>query len=166
MLQNGLTRRRFLHLAGGTAAVGLLGAVSGRSDVAEKPRLRFVQWNDTHIDSTPSGSDYRLANEKLDYLVSSLNAETYFPVPDFVIGVGDMITGEGSGIPKLTADFALLKTKLAGLKCPFYPVMGNHEDHPAGGQPEIRGPVPRRVRQRPRELHLPGRGHPVRRARR
>ena len=29
----------------------------------------------------PSKADYRLANEKMDYLVSSLNAETYFPCP-------------------------------------------------------------------------------------
>ena len=51
-----------------------------------------------------------------------------------------MITGEGSGIPKLTADFDLLKTKLAGLKCPFYPVMGNHEIVQQEGNPEFEAP--------------------------
>jgi predicted MPP superfamily phosphohydrolase len=126
MFQNHLTRRRFLHAAGGVAAAGLLGPAFGRCDAtaAEKPRLRFVQWNDTHVDShTPS--DYRLANEKMKYLVDSLNAATYFPRPDFVVGVGDLITGEA--LSKLASDFALLNTMLAGLKCPFYPVMGNHE---------------------------------------
>jgi hypothetical protein len=105
---------------------------------AEQPFLRFVQWNDTHVDST--NSDYRLANEKMDYLVSSLNAATHFPVPDFVVSAGDIITGEGVGIPKLTADFDLLKKKLAGLKCPFYPVPGNHEIIQQEGNPQYEAP--------------------------
>lgn len=108
------------------------------SVLAEQPRLRFVQWNDTHVDS--KDADYRLANEKMDCLVSSLNAETYFPVPDFVIGIGDLITGEGSGIPKFEADYAMIKTKLARLKCPFYPVVGNHEVCQQEGNAEFEAP--------------------------
>jgi hypothetical protein len=125
-------------LAGAMLAVACLSFAFPPSAAAEQPRLRFVQWNDAHIDS--NNSDYRLANEKMDYLVSSLNAGTYFPVPNFVIGIGDMITGEGSGIPKLTADFTLLKKKLAGLKCPFYPVAGNHEAIQQEGNPQYEAP--------------------------
>ncbi len=105
---------------------------------AARPLLRFVQWNDLHVDS--SNTDYRLVNEKADYLVSSLNSGTHFPAPDFVVGVGDLITGEGSGLPKLTADFNLLKTKLARLKCPLYPVMGNHENIQAEGDAALEAP--------------------------
>jgi len=126
MSHNHLTRRRFLHVAG-VVATGLLGPFSRRVDAAtetsEQPLLRFVQWNDVHVSPTPSA--YVLANEKLDYLVNCANAGSAdFSKPDFVIGVGDMVNG---GFPNLTPDFALLKATLAGLKCPYYPVMGNHE---------------------------------------
>jgi hypothetical protein len=127
--------RRPLSLALLSAILLVLPA---RLNALEQPLLRFVQWNDTHVDS--SNSDYRLANEKMDYLVSSLNARTYFPVPNFVIGVGDMITGEGSGIPKLQADYALLQAKLAGLQCPFYPVVGNHDSIQQEGNLQYEAP--------------------------
>jgi 3',5'-cyclic AMP phosphodiesterase CpdA len=109
---------------------------NGHRAAAEKPLLRFVQMNDTHISPTPSA--YTLANEKLDYLVHALNAATYFPVPDFVIGLGDMVNG--GGLSSLTPDLTLLKTKLAALKCPYYPVMGNHEDAQREGDAEYQAP--------------------------
>ncbi len=126
---NGLSRRRFLHVAG-LAALPLLRGRRARRSAAcgtsgERPRLRFVQWNDVHLQSS-SPTAYRLANEKLRWLVDSLNAETMFPLPDFVLGVGDMI--HGGSLARLTPDFSLLKKALASLKCPFYPVMGNHEN--------------------------------------
>jgi 3',5'-cyclic AMP phosphodiesterase CpdA len=100
------------------------------SNGAERARLTFVQWNDAHVEvATPPW--FRLANEKADYLVQFLNAGTTFGVPDFVIGVGDMVNGRND--EDLSRDFALLQTKLALLKCPFYPVMGNHEDRELEG---------------------------------
>jgi hypothetical protein len=139
MVYAAVTYRRWLYAAGLTVVAALLGSFSGKSIAAEQPLMTFVQWNDVHLDST-TPSDYRLANAKMDYLVRSLNAETCFPLPNFVIGVGDMITGEGAGVPKLTADFALLKAKLARLKCPFYPVMGNHEDIQREGNGQYEAP--------------------------
>ena len=126
---NGLSRRRFLHVAG-LAALPFLRRRRARCSRAcclagEHPRLRFVQWNDVHLQSS-SPTAYRLANEKLQWLVASLNAETLFPRPDFILGIGDMI--HGGSLDRLTPDFGLLKKTLAGLKCPFYPMIGNHED--------------------------------------
>jgi predicted MPP superfamily phosphohydrolase len=122
------TRRGFLARAAVGSAMGAIGLGRAASTAApvgtEKPLFRFVQWNDTHIDAT-TPSDYKLANEKAKYLVESLNAATLFPVPDFVIGIGDIINGEG--LPSLAPDFALFKKLTAGLKCPYYPVVGNHE---------------------------------------
>jgi hypothetical protein len=74
----------------------------------------------------------------MDYLATSLNAETQFPVPGFVVGVGDMINGRT--LNELGPDFALLKTKLAPLKCPFYPIMGNHENCQQEGNPQHEAP--------------------------
>ena len=99
--------------------------VARPSPGAEKPRLRFVQLNDVHLNSDP------LSNRKMDYVIDSLNAGTEFPVPDFVLGVGDIV--EGGSLSRRTADLALLKTLVPDLKCPFYPVMGNHENHQAEG---------------------------------
>jgi hypothetical protein len=118
------------------SAIGAIGVSHGVSaaapSAAERPLFRFVQWNDTHIDaSTPSG--YKLANEKAQYLVESLNAATFFPVPDFVIGIGDIIYGED--LSSLAPDFALFKKLTADLKCPYYPVVGNHEVVQQEGNP-------------------------------
>jgi hypothetical protein len=62
------------------------------ADTADRPRLRFAQWSDTHVDSHPR-SDYRLANAKMKYLVDTVNAELQLSRPDFVIGLGDLVTG-------------------------------------------------------------------------
>ena len=114
--------------------IGLSRGVSAAApSEAEEPLFRFVQWNDTHIDaSTPS--DYKLANEKAQYLVESLNAATLFPVPDFVIGIGDIINGED--LSSLAPDLALFKKLTADLKCPYYPVVGNHEVVQQEGNPQ------------------------------
>lgn len=137
-----VTRRAFLAATGLATAAGLtvpalaavgsaMGAIELRRGVsaaaspeAEPPLFRFVQWNDTHIDST-TPSDYLLANEKTKYLVESLHAAALFPVPDFVIGIGDIIHGEN--LPSLAPDLALFKKLTADLKCPYYPAVGNHE---------------------------------------
>lgn len=99
--------------------------------------FRFVQWNDTHIDAT-TPPDYKLANEKVQYLVESLHAATLFPVPDFVIGIGDIINGED--LSSLAPDFALFRKLTADLKCPYYPVVGNHEVVQQEGNPQYEAP--------------------------
>jgi 3',5'-cyclic AMP phosphodiesterase CpdA len=135
---HGISRQRALCVAGHVVAVGLLlGAVTSRLEAEEKPQFTFVQWNDTHVE-VASPPWFRLANEKVDYLVTSLNTGVPFALPDFVIGVGDMINGRTAH--ETPSDFALLKTKLARLKCPFYPVMGNHENNEHEGSPQFEKP--------------------------
>ena len=130
MRENNLIHRRFLHVAALTLALGVWCSLAARFAVGEEPLLRFVQLNDTHVDSR-APSDYRLANEKLRYLVAAFNAGTYFPTPDFIIGVGDII--DGGELTAVERDYTALKPILAELKCPFYPVIGNHEDNQQEG---------------------------------
>ena len=135
------SRRRFLACAAVGSAMGTIALSRGESATApsepEKPLFRFVQWNDIHIDAT-TPSDYKLANEKAKYLVESLNAAALFPVPDFVIGVGDIINGED--LASLAPDLALFKKLTADLKCPYYPVVGNHEVVQQEGNPQYEAP--------------------------
>ncbi|NLF08860.1 MAG: hypothetical protein GX594_12900 [Pirellulaceae bacterium] len=111
-----------------SAALLLLAAFCPARGVAETnqtPLFTFVQLNDLHIDaSTPSG--YKLANAKAQYVVDSINAGTNFPLPNFVLGVGDMIHGDSYSA--LQPDFNAALPILNQLQVPFYPVMGNHEN--------------------------------------
>lgn len=113
---------RFLRKA--VVSVLVLVTVAGRPAVAEEPLLRFVQWNDTHVQATMP-FPFRWTN--LVYLVSAMNDGAYFPTPDFVVGVGDMI--HGASPADFSDDFNLLKTGLAPLACDYYPVIGNHENY-------------------------------------
>lgn len=137
MSKGRFSRRCFLAGAAIGSAMGAIELRRGVSAAApsevERPLFRFVQWNDTHIDST-TPSDYKSANEKAEYLVESLHAATVFPVPDFVIGVGDIIHGEN--LSSLAPDLALFKKLTAALKCPYYPVVGNHEVVQQEGSPQ------------------------------
>ncbi|MHB1456277.1 MAG: metallophosphoesterase family protein [Armatimonadota bacterium] len=81
-----------------------------------KRLFRFVQWTDQHVSIKPS--NYRLANEKQEYLVQSANRLK----PDFVLSIGDMILGADS-----EAEMKLFDKMNAKLKNPLYPVIGNHE---------------------------------------
>ena len=112
---------RFSYFVRISVLAGIISFVPGRSVAVEQPLLRFVQWNDVHACS-PNASSYTLANKKLECLVKMANeGATPFPKPDFVIGLGDMVHRNQA------EDFGFLKTKLALLKCPYYPVIGNHE---------------------------------------
>ena len=130
-------RRLFLKNIAGSLAVGS-GQTLLKIDVTaaesanlhEQPMLRFVQWNDIHVRSP---RDTNKSQQKLDYLISSINNETYFPKPDFVIGVGDLIEGGSAAARK--NEFDIFKDKVDGLKCLFYPVVGNHENNGAEGNP-------------------------------
>ncbi|MBN2295293.1 MAG: metallophosphoesterase [Pirellulales bacterium] len=97
------------------------------ANAGDQPLLRFVQWNDIHI----RAQDSKKSQQKLEFLVNSINDETYFSMPDFVIGVGDIIEG-GSAAARKT-EFGIFASRIAGLKCPFYPVIGNHENNAAEG---------------------------------
>lgn len=121
-------------------AVLLLVAATGTAraaDAAQKPLFTFVQLNDMHIDATVP-NNYRLANDKMQYVVDSINAETNFPLPDFVLGVGDII--HGVTLASLQPDFNVAMPMLAKLKVPFYPVIGNHEDIQREGDPQYQAP--------------------------
>ena len=133
----GLSRRCFLKAAAAGATASLAGcafkASDGRMLGAKKPLLRFVQLNDTHVSATPA-TTYALANEKLDYLIGAINAGTHCPVPNFVLGIGDLV--HGGSLASLAPDFAVLRPKLARLQRPFHPVMGNHENVQREGDPQ------------------------------
>jgi len=131
-----LTRRGFVQAAGVGMALGAVGQnglpATRAGEPGEKPLFRFVQWNDVHIDETqPPG--YRLANEKMRYLVEWVNDAKRLPRPDFVIGIGDMI--HGGALPSLAPDTRLQERLLADLKVPFYSVVGNHENVQQEGDP-------------------------------
>ncbi len=116
------------------AAAALLLATAGPAlAAAQTPLFTFVQLNDLHIDATVPSS-YKLANAKAQYVVDSINAETYFPLPNFVLGVGDIINGDSLGA--LQPDFNTALPILNQLNVPFYPVMGNHEDVQQEGNPQ------------------------------
>jgi hypothetical protein len=133
----GCSRRHFLRAVAAGATASLAGCAfngpDGRALAAKRPLLRFVQLNDPHVSATPAKT-YALANEKLDYLIEAINAGTHCPVPDFVISVGDLV--HGGSLASLAPDFAVLMPKLAKLKCPFYPAVGNHENVQREGDAE------------------------------
>lgn len=124
-----LTRRHFIRVTGSGAALAATGQdclSKGRDDGPLGDLLfRFVQWNDVHIDETRPPS-YRLANEKMRYLVDWANKSGNQPRPDLVIGIGDMI--HGGAAASLAPDIRLQKSLLANLEIPFHPVVGNHEN--------------------------------------
>jgi hypothetical protein len=134
-----LNRRRFLRLAGSGLAVSALfkncPAVTQAEAASCKPLFSFVQWNDTHVDANKG---YPKANEKMAYLVDWVNAKERSSYYDFVVGIGDMI--QGSNYESLKPDSQVLKKLLAGLKIPFYPVVGNHENVQKEGDPEFEAP--------------------------
>lgn len=107
---------------------GGAGMLAGKGD---KPLFRFVQINDLHVqaDDSPAQSPkprtYARANEKARWLVEAINREAFAPLPDFVVGVGDLI--HGGALNRLGLDLRALQGILKPLKCPFHPVVGNHE---------------------------------------
>jgi len=124
-----ISRRRFIKygMAGGSGL--LLGAMgAGPSD---GPLFRFLQINDLHVQEpgspaqSPHPGTYARANEKARWLVEAINREAFAPLPDFVVGVGDLIHGER--LDRLGPDLRALRAILQPLKCPLYPVVGNHE---------------------------------------
>ena len=102
-----------------------------------EPLFRFLQVNDLHIQY--EGKSYKDSNVRASWLFNALKEEQYFPKPDFILGIGDIIHGES--IERINNDFKYLREKfLDGLSIPFYPVMGNHECKQQEGNPEYEAP--------------------------
>lgn len=101
------------------------------TEAEEKPLFRFAQVNDLHVQATepavklPGQQTYERANEKARWVVEAINGLTLGPRPDFVVGVGDLIHGES--LDRLAPDLRALREIIKPLRCPFYPVVGNHE---------------------------------------
>ncbi|MBN2294106.1 MAG: hypothetical protein JXM70_16890 [Pirellulales bacterium] len=105
-----LSRRRFICTSALVTVVTILDACGASllaSEPAGKPLFRFMQWNDTHVEARQP-NDYPRANERFEYLVESLGKATDDSVPDFIIGVGDLVHGMG-GLSTITPDFKRLK---------------------------------------------------------
>ncbi len=136
-----VTRRRFIQLAGSSAALGVIGKhcqpLGNAGEPGEKPLFRFVQWNDLHVDVTRSRAR-RLADEKVTYLVEWINAAGRSSRYDFVIGVGDMI--HGGDLLSLASDVRRFKLLIRDLKIPFHPVIGNHENMGREGESAFEAP--------------------------
>ncbi len=104
---------------------------------SSEPLFRFLQVNDLHIQH--EGKSYKDSNVRASWLFNALKEERYFPNPDFILGIGDIISGES--IEGINNDFKYLREKfLDGLSIPFYPVMGNHECKQQEGNPEYEAP--------------------------
>jgi predicted MPP superfamily phosphohydrolase len=115
-------------------AMAILFAPSATKNLASgaepKPLFRFAQVNDLHVQATepPVRSEqqqtYKSANEKARWVVEAING-TLLPPCDFVVGVGDLIHGEA--LERIRPDLKTFQEIIAPLRCPFYPVVGNHE---------------------------------------
>lgn len=104
---------------------------------SSEPLFRFLQVNDLHIQH--AAKSYKDANVRASWLFNALKEERYFPKPDFILGIGDIICGES--LEGIKNDFTYLREKfLDGLSIPFYPVMGNHECKQQEGNQEYEAP--------------------------
>jgi 3',5'-cyclic AMP phosphodiesterase CpdA len=139
-----LDRRSFLRTVGVSVAGGALAAgacqpilATGSAEGPQTPKFRFVQCNDTHVQSPlrdcdgPQLQTYARANEKLQWCVETLNRELK---PDFVLGLGDLIHGER--LDRLPLDLEQFQTLTKSLQAPLYPTPGNHETVQQEGHPD------------------------------
>ena len=82
-----LNRRKFLKnsflAAGGIAASRVLPGCDDYSD-GGREHFSFVQINDTHL-NIPGNEGYPKVEEKIRSVISSINSEEKFPLPDFVL---------------------------------------------------------------------------------
>ncbi len=136
------TRRDFLAL--GLTSIGMapiMGSIpTFEKKTEEEPLFRFVQINDIHI-QTPGDQvypTYEKANLRFEWLMENLTSGRFFPQPDFVVGVGDLI--HQHGIDNIPDNLAKFKRVVDRLPVPFYPVMGNHETKQGEGIPELEKP--------------------------
>lgn len=99
--------------------------------------FRFFFWNDMHLRAPhvrPRHPGYPFCNEKGFWAAECARGLHGFKPPDFVLSGGDLIDGE---IPDYRTDFEYLEASvLAGLRVPFLPCLGNHENGQGEGIPE------------------------------
>jgi len=106
-------------------------ATKNASGAMEKPLFRFAQVNDLHVQATEPAvktarqQTYKHANEKARWVVEAIREGKVVPPCDLVVGVGDVIHGES--LERLEPDLGALREILKPLRCPLYPVVGNHE---------------------------------------
>ena len=99
-----------------------------------KKLFSFVQINDTHL-VLPGNKGYPKVEEKLRSVISSINSEENFALPEFVLFAGDIIEGKRLNLLQPECEFA--KSILDQLKCPYYTVVGNHETLNTEGNPRF-----------------------------
>ncbi len=121
-----MNRRKFIKnsfiIAGGlTISQTIQGCKSYTG--SGKKLFSFVQINDIHL-SSPENKETKSLT-KLFSVISSINLEKNFPLPDFVLVVGDFINGSGLNLLQPECEYA--RKILDELKCPYYTVVGNHE---------------------------------------
>lgn len=151
MSQKEFSRRKFIKRTLASAVV--MGAAPNlfaeskmqdkKIQSVSKPLFRFLQINDLHLQLTEGGG-YKDNKARITWLIDALREDKYFPKPDFILGIGDLIHGDGlhgqslEGIKKDLKYFN--EYFLKGLSVPFYPVMGNHECQQKEGNPEYEAP--------------------------
>lgn len=104
----------------------------------ERPLCSFVQLNDVHVQSEAGKKvmrSYPHAEAKLAAVVKAVNEESPFPLPDFVLSVGDLIQGER--LELLEPDLRVYAEMVRPLKCPHLTVVGNHEVVQREGDPRF-----------------------------
>ena len=134
------TRRDFIKQVGLTAGMLAANSVISRNvlaDKKEKPLFCFVQITDTHL-HVPENPAYSKVNEKFKHVIEIINTEKTFPMPDFVIHTGDII--HGGKLEYLLPECKMAHDILSELKCPYYPLVGNHENMGREGDPVYQGP--------------------------
>ena len=127
------SRREFLSMLGGAMAGSIWRPIPlcAGAKLDAKPRLKFVQINDLHVQAPGSDIEgYKNANEKAQWVVQEINRQ---PLPDFVLGIGDLIHGER--LDQLPKDMAAFQEIIKPLQAPFYPTLGNHEVVQREGNP-------------------------------
>lgn len=136
------TRRDFLALGlttlGVSPVIGTLPKWTPKS--GQKPLFRFIQINDLHI-QTPGDQlypTYEKANLRFEWLMENITNDRFFPKPDFIIGLGDLI--HQHGIDNIPDSLTKFKRIVDRLSVPFFPVMGNHETKQGEGIPEREKP--------------------------
>lgn len=132
-----INRRKFIKnsfLIAGSMTISRVMPGCNSNIEGGKELFSFVQLNDTHL-YLPVEKGYPKTEEKLRSVISSINVEQNFKLPDFVLFVGDIIDGNKLNLLQPECEYS--KMILNELKCPYYTVVGNHEVLHAEGNPRF-----------------------------
>lgn len=132
-----MNRRKFIKnsfiIASGLTVSQAIPGCNGYTG-SGKELFSFVQINDIHL-FLPGEKGYPKTEEKLRKVISAINHEEKFPLPDFVLVAGDIINGSSLNLLQSECEFS--KKILDELKCPYYTVAGNHEEINTEGNPRF-----------------------------